>query len=167
MDEDVNDGIASRNSLSKTTGGIFRVRDIRPRVGLSLEYPNPRMKFDLDERATSLPSRPLWLQNIPSTYSSLAGDRRAMTQNTRSTVRRASRGAAFRGKSIPDNSGGDPPQAPEGTHHVSTQGRFFSVLTGLGGIAIKPPMIQRLVSAGSITSSISNSDAVLTALPLA
>lgn len=50
-------------------------------------------------------------------------------------------------------------------HHVSMQGRFLPVRGGGGGQALSPSTIQRRVSAGSITSSISNSEAVLIALP--
>ena len=50
-------------------------------------------------------------------------------------------------------------------HQVSTQGRFLPVRGGGGGQARRPSTIQRRVSAGSMTSSISNRDAVLIALP--
>jgi len=47
------------------------------------------------------------------------------------------------------------------------QGRFFSVLAGGFGTDRSPAMIQRRVSAGSMTLSISNTDAIETAFPLA
>ncbi len=50
-------------------------------------------------------------------------------------------------------------------HHVSMQGRFLPLRGGGGGQALSPSTIQRRVSAGSITSSISNREAVLIALP--
>lgn len=50
-------------------------------------------------------------------------------------------------------------------HHVSMHGRFLPLRGGGGGQARSPSTIQRRVSAGSITSSISNSEAVLIALP--
>jgi len=50
-------------------------------------------------------------------------------------------------------------------YQVSTKGRFFSV-RGLGaGSERNPVMTQERVSAGSMTSSISNNVAVLSALP--
>ena len=52
-------------------------------------------------------------------------------------------------------------------HHVSMQGRFFFVLAGGLGTERTPAMIQRRVSAGSMTLSISNTEAIETALPLA
>ena len=52
-------------------------------------------------------------------------------------------------------------------HHVSMHGRFFSVRKGGFGTERSPAMIQRRVSAGSMTLSISNTEAIETALPLA
>jgi hypothetical protein len=55
--------------------------------------------------------------------------------------------------------------APFCFHHVSTLGRFFPVLGLAGGSERNPAMIHERVSAGSMTSSISNKVAVLSALP--
>src|SRR4051794_18441759 len=52
-------------------------------------------------------------------------------------------------------------------HHVSIQGRFFPVRAGGFGTERRPAKIQRRVSAGSMTLSISNTEAIETALPLA
>jgi hypothetical protein len=52
-------------------------------------------------------------------------------------------------------------------HHVSMHGRFLPVLAGGFGTDRRPAMIQRRVSEGSMTLSISNTDAIETALPLA
>src|SRR6266702_1183295 len=52
-------------------------------------------------------------------------------------------------------------------HHVSMQGRFFPALAAGFGTERRPAMIHRRVSAGSMTLSISNTDAIETALPLA
>ena len=50
-------------------------------------------------------------------------------------------------------------------YQVSMQGRFFPVRGGVGGADRKPAMIHLRDSIGSITSSISKCEAVLTALP--
>jgi hypothetical protein len=50
-------------------------------------------------------------------------------------------------------------------HHVSTQGRLRAVRGGGFGTERSPATIQRRVSAGSITSSISNTDAIEIAFP--
>ena len=52
-------------------------------------------------------------------------------------------------------------------HHVSMHGRFFPFLDSGFGTERSPAMIQRRVSAGSMTLSISNTEAMETALPLA
>jgi Helix-turn-helix domain len=62
--------------------------------------------------------------------------------------------------------------APGGTllrcpHHASMQGLFFSVLAGGFGAERRPAMIHRRVSAGSMTLSISKTEAIETALPFA
>jgi hypothetical protein len=50
-------------------------------------------------------------------------------------------------------------------HQVSTHGRFLPVRALVGGNERKPAMTQERVSAGSMTSSISNKVAALSALP--
>ncbi len=50
-------------------------------------------------------------------------------------------------------------------HQVSMHGRFLAVRGSGGGHARSPSTIQRRVSAGSMTSSISNTVAVLSAFP--
>ena len=50
-------------------------------------------------------------------------------------------------------------------YQVSMMGRFLPALAAAGGAACRMTVIYRLVSAGSITSSISKCDAMLTALP--
>src|SRR5580658_1770124 len=50
-------------------------------------------------------------------------------------------------------------------YQVSMQGRFLPVRGGGGGEDRSPALIQRRDSTGSITSSISKCDAVLTAFP--
>ena len=52
-------------------------------------------------------------------------------------------------------------------HHASMHGRFFVARASGFGTERKPDMIQCRVSAGSITSSISSTEAIETALPLA
>ncbi len=51
------------------------------------------------------------------------------------------------------------------SHHVSTKGRFFPVRGLVDGSERNPAMTHERVSAGSMTSSISNKVAVLSALP--
>jgi hypothetical protein len=52
-------------------------------------------------------------------------------------------------------------------HQASIHGRLRPFRGGVGGIDRKPAMIQCRVSEGSITSSISSTEAIETALPLA
>jgi hypothetical protein len=52
-------------------------------------------------------------------------------------------------------------------YHASIHGRFFVVRASGFGTERRPDMIQCRVSAGSITSSISSTEAIETALPLA
>ena len=52
-------------------------------------------------------------------------------------------------------------------HHASIHGRLRPVRGGIAGIDRNPAMIQCRVSEGSITSSISSTEAIETALPLA
>ena len=54
-----------------------------------------------------------------------------------------------------------------GVHHASMHGRFLAVRGSGFGTERRPDMIQCLVSAGSMTSSISSTEAIETALPLA
>ena len=55
--------------------------------------------------------------------------------------------------------------APDWRYQVSTLGRFLCVRGGGGATARNAEVIHFRVSAGSMTSSNSNSDAVLSALP--
>src|SRR5262249_41053066 len=80
------------------------------------------------------------------------------------------RGAARAGRTEEDEDADDgvgAPAAPPGgrLHHVSTHGRFFFPLRTGGGNARRALAIRARVSAGSITSSISNTEATLSAFP--
>ena len=59
------------------------------------------------------------------------------------------------------------PLATAFRYHASMHGRFFVVRASGFGTDRKPAMIHCRVSAGSITSSISSTEAIETALPLA